>query len=149
MSLMIGCDSSYYYGKIKRKFKKRRQYKKKYFKRRKTKYYKRKCYKRTDKPTFKRGAKPKECRCYFCKEIGHYANKCPKKFNKNMKKFEIDEDIENMINNRDFVQINDFENIDSDESIFILTDTEYTSSEDEYIRYNNSKFFWHRRYNNK
>lgn len=36
-----------------------------------------------------------------------------------------------MINNGDFVQINDFENIDSDESIFILTDTEYTSSEDE------------------
>lgn len=131
MPLMIGCDSSYYYGKIKRKYKKKKHYKKRYFKKRKTRYYKKNGYKKIDKPTYKRKPKPKECRCYFCKEIGHYANRCPKKFDNNKKKFEIDEDIENMINNGDFVQINDFENIDSDESIFILTDTEYTSSEDE------------------
>lgn len=128
---MIGCDSSYYYGKIKSKYKKRNQYKKRYFKKRKTKYYKKKGYNKTYKPTFKRKQKPKECRCYYCKEIGHYANKCPKKFNKNAKKFEIDEDIEKMINDGDFIQINDFQDIDSDESIFILTDTEYTSSENE------------------
>lgn len=131
MPLMIGCDSSYYYGKIKRKYKRKSQNKKRYFKKRKTNYYKKKGYSRTSKPTFKRKPKPKECRCYYCKEVGHYANKCPKKFGKNIKKFEIDEDIEKMINDGDFIQINDFREVDSDESIFILTDTEYTSSENE------------------
>jgi hypothetical protein len=131
MPLMIGCDSSYYYGKIKRKYKKRTHFRKRYFKKRKTKYYKRKGYKKTFKPTFKRKPSPKKCRCYFCKEEGHYANRCPKKFNKNIKIFEIDDELEKMIDNGDFIPINDFHNIDSDESIFILTETEYTSSEDE------------------
>ena len=36
-----------------------------------------------------------------------------------------------MMNEGEFIQINDFHNEDSDESIFILTETEYTSSEDE------------------
>lgn len=131
MPIMIGCDSTYYYGKIKRKYKKRSQYKKRYFKKRKTRYYKKKGFQNTYKPTYKRKQKTKECRCYICKEIGHYANTCPKKFDKNIKIFEIDEDVEKMINDGEFIQINSFQNIDSDESIFILTDTEYTSSEDE------------------
>ena len=45
--------------------------------------------------------------------------------------FEIDDDINNMIEIGDFVQINNFENIDSDESLFVLTETDYTSSDDE------------------
>ncbi|KAL5810581.1 hypothetical protein ACOSQ4_027149 [Xanthoceras sorbifolium] len=130
MPLMIGCDSQYYYGKIKRKYKKRKQYKKrKYFKQRKTNYYKKKGYRKTPKPTYRRNKKPftKECRCYFCNQLGHYANKCPKKFDKNKKKIEIDEEIEQMINNEEFIQINDFEEItDSEESIFILTETDYS-----------------------
>ena len=36
---------------------------------------------------------------------------------------EFDEDLDNMIQQGEFIQINDF-NLDSDESIFILTDTE-------------------------
>ena len=132
MPLMIGCESPYYYDKIKRKYKKKKIYKKKYFKKRKTGYYKKKGYKKTSKPTYKRNDnKVKECRCYYCNEIGHYANKCPKKFDKNKKKFEIDDDINNMIEIGDFVQINNFENIDSDESLFVLTETDYTSSDDE------------------
>ncbi len=131
MPLMIGCDSSYYYGKIKRRYKKRTHFRKRFFKKRKTKFYKRKGYKKTFKPTYKRKQSPKKCRCFLCHEEGHYANKCPKKFNKNLKIFEIDEDIEKMMNEGEFIQINDFHNEDSDESIFILTETEYTSSEDE------------------
>jgi len=40
MPLMIGCDSSYYYGKIKRKYKKRIHIRKRYMKKSKKKYYK-------------------------------------------------------------------------------------------------------------
>ena len=55
--------------------------------------------------------------------MGHLANRCPKKFNNNQKMIEFDEDLNNMIQQGEFIQINDF-NLDSDESIFILTDTE-------------------------
>ncbi|KAL5822899.1 hypothetical protein ACOSQ4_020799 [Xanthoceras sorbifolium] len=58
MPLMIGCDSPYYYGKIKIKYKKRKQFKKRrYFKPRKTRYYKKKGYWKTPKPTYKRNKK--------------------------------------------------------------------------------------------
>ena len=121
---MIGCDTPYYYGKIKRKYKKQKRYRKRYFKKRKTRYYKKRGYKKPNKPTFRRKKlNPKECRCYYCKEIGHLANRCPKKFNNNKKMIEFDEDLDNMIQQGEFIQINDF-NLDSDESIFILTDTE-------------------------
>ena len=46
-----------------------------------------------------------------------------KKFNNNQKMIEFDEDLDNMIQQGEFIQINDF-NLDSDKSIFILTDTE-------------------------
>lgn len=131
MPTMIGCDSSYYYGKIKKKYKKKTHYKKRYFRKRKTRYFKNKGYKNTFKPTFRRKTGPKTCKCFYCHKEGHYANKCPEKFNKNLKFFEIDEDIEKIIDNGDFIPIKSFQDIDSDESIFIITETEYTSSEDE------------------
>jgi hypothetical protein len=38
-------------------------------------------------------------------------------------------EIDSMIDQGEFVQINEFEDIDSEESIFILTDTKYSSSD--------------------
>ena len=61
----------------------------------------------------------KECRCYACNKIGHYANECPNKFNK--KKIEIDEDIEKMIKQEEFIQVRKLEYLDdlhSNESIY-------------------------------
>jgi hypothetical protein len=130
MPLLIGCDSHHYYNKIKRKYKEQKFQRRKYFKRRKGKYYKQKGY-IPKEPSYRRkqGNKNlKECKCYYCHEIGHYANNCPKKFNRNKKKFEFDLDIEEMIEQGDFIQLNTLEEIDSDESVFILTDTDYSSS---------------------
>jgi hypothetical protein len=129
MPLLIGCDSPYYYKKIKRKYKKQKSQHKRYFKRRRGKYYKQKGY-IPKKPSYRRkqgNKNPKECKCYYCHETGHYANKCPKKFNRNKKKFEIDKDIEEMIEQGDFVQLNTLEEIDSDESLFVLTNTDYST----------------------
>ena len=103
---------------------KKKRYRKGYFKKRKIRYYKKRGYKKPKRPTFRRKKlNLKECKCYYCKEIGHLANRCPKKFNTNKKMIEFDEDLNNMIQQGEFIQINDF-NLDSDESIFILTDTE-------------------------
>ena len=72
----------------------------------------------------------KECRCYACNEIGHYANECPNKFNK--KKIEIDEDIEKMIIQEDFIQVRKLEDLDdlqSGDSVY-ETDSETDYEED-------------------
>ena len=74
----------------------------------------------------------KECRCYACNEIGHYANECPNKFNK--KKIEIDDDIEKMINKEDFIQVRKLEDLDdlqSGDSVYETdSETDYDYSED-------------------
>ena len=58
-----------------------------------------------------------------------YASECLKRFNK--KKIEVDSDIEEKINNQEFMQVNTFCNIDSRESIFILIDIDYYSGDSE------------------
>jgi hypothetical protein len=90
--------------KIKEKYEKCKHFKKRFFKKEKARYFKKKGYKKPFKPFFRRkkGKNPKECKCYYCHEIGHYANNCPKKF-KNKKILEVDEDIETMINQGSFV----------------------------------------------
>ena len=77
--------------------------------------------------------KAKECRCYSYNQYGHYANECPKRFNQ--KKIELNDDIERMIDQKEFIQINRFEDLDeilSEESLHeIETETNITSSEDD------------------
>ena len=74
----------------------------------------------------------KECRCYACNHIGHYANECPNKFNK--KKIELDEDIEKMIEREGFIQVRKLEDLDdlrSEESIYkIASEIDDTCFED-------------------
>ena len=105
-------------------------------KRRKAKYYKSREKFPKKKKMYRRNKRKRnitDCQCYFCKEKGHLANQCPKKFNK--KRFEVDDDIEDLINNNELIKINRFaeiKEISSNESMFIFTDTEYEiSSEDE------------------
>ena len=43
------------------------------------------------------------------KQIGHYANECPNKFNK--KNIELDPDIENMIQQEEFIKVNKLEDL--------------------------------------
>ena len=77
----------------------------------------------------------KECRCYACNQIRHYANECPNKFNK--KKIEIDEDIEKMIKQEEFIQVRKLEDLDylhSDESIY-ETDSEIDDTCSENLDY--------------
>ena len=66
----------------------------------------------------------KEYRFYACNQIGHYANECPNKFNK--KKIELDNDIEKMIEQEEFIQVRrleDLNDLHSEESIY-ETDSE-------------------------
>ena len=49
-------------------------------------------------------------------------------------RFEVDDDIENLINNNELIEINRFveiKEISSDENIFISTDTEYEISNED------------------
>ena len=84
------------------------------------------------RPIYRRNPnKAKECRCYSYNEYGHYANECPKRFNQ--KKIELNNEIEKMIDQKEFIQINRLEDLDeiiSEESLFeIETEIDITSSE--------------------
>ena len=93
------------------------------FKKRK---YKKPIYKRNPKKTSK-NKYLKDCKCYSCNQLGHYANECLKKISG--KKILIDSDIEEMIENDDFLPIKQFDNLSSDESLFEIL-TEFDSSDD-------------------
>ena len=75
----------------------------------------------------------KECRCYACNEIGHYANECPNKFNK--KKIEIDEDIEKMIDQEDIIQVRKLEDLDDLQSGDSVYETDSETDYDEDLDY--------------
>ena len=136
MPTQIGCNTPYYYHKIKSKYKKCKYFIKRYMKIRKAKYYKHRDKFLKKKKIYKKNKRKRnitDCQCYICKEIGHLANQCPAKFNK--KKFELGDDGEELFNDNELLEINKFveiEDISSDESIFIYADKEYEiSSEDE------------------
>lgn len=117
--------------KFSRSYQPRKRYfsKRRFFRKRKPRFFKKKPW--IKKPVYKKNIrkKIKECRCYLCNEIGHYANECPKRFNNKI--IELgDEELETMIQYEDLVRIDkieELEDLDSDESIL----EEYTDSESE------------------
>ena len=127
------------YEQKKKKFNKRfyRRYgRKRYFIIRKPNYFRK--HWNTNRRTIYRNnpKRVKECRCYACNQIRHYANECPNKFNK--KKIEIDLDIENMIKQEEFIKVNKLEDLNDlhlDEDIYETdSETEMSSSDEEYSK---------------
>ena len=107
----------------------------KYFVRRKPRYFQRKPWinKKNDLFLEEFLIRLKKCRCYSSNQYGHYANECPKRFNRN--KIELNDDMERMIDKKEFSQINRLEDLDeilSEESLYeIETETYITSSEED------------------